>query len=338
MIACNLVCEKSGGEHLAHALSEYGVTHVFMVPTVAVPALAAMSRLGVVGVMTHSEAAAAYMADGYARAAGRPGVCMAQSVGAANLAAGLRDASLMGTPVLAVTGGRAPETVHRHLYQEIDDFQMFAPLVKFNAEVDDAGRVPDLLRQAFRVATTGAPGPVHLRLRGRGGQVLDEPTSSDPGPLAEPAFSAVPPFRPVPGDEELRAALDLLASAERPVIVAGGGARVSGAQAELLELADAARHSRGNVVDRQGAGRRAARARARVPGQHVAAIGEPSDGGCRRRARRRQPPRQPGHRQLSASGAGDTRRAARPRSRGARSQRPKPRGAARRRARRRSAG
>ena len=87
----------TGQEYLAAALHGYGITHVFHVPTVAVPALAAMERRGVVGVTTHGEKAAAYMADGYARARGGPGVCMAQSIGSANLAAGLRDAYMAGT-------------------------------------------------------------------------------------------------------------------------------------------------------------------------------------------------------------------------------------------------
>lgn len=229
----------TGNEYLAEALGAYGVTHVFMVPTVAVPALAALSRLGVEGVMTHSEVSAAYMADGYARVTNRPGVCMAQSVGAANLAAGLRDASLMSTPVVALTGGSDPLTSHRHLYQEIDDFALYGPVTKFNARIDDVRRVPDLLRQAFRAATTGAPGPVHLRLRGRGGDVLSDPlpTADVIGPAAEARFGSVPPFRPVPAEADLREALDVLASAHRPVILAGGGARVSGARSELLELA-----------------------------------------------------------------------------------------------------
>jgi acetolactate synthase-1/2/3 large subunit len=229
----------TGNEHLAQALCSYGVSHVFMVPTVAVPALAAMSRLGVEGVMTHGEKSAAYMADGYARATGRPGVCMAQSVGAANLAAGLRDAWLMSAPVVAITGGRDPMTAHRHLYQEIDDFEMFGRVVKFNAEVDDVRRVPDLLRQAFRAATTGAPGPVHLQLRGRGGESLADrlPDEAPVEPAAETRFASVPPFRPVPDDADVRAALALLAASRRPVIIAGGGARTSGAQAELLLLA-----------------------------------------------------------------------------------------------------
>ena len=73
------------------------------------------------------------MADGYARASGKPGVCMAQVIGALNLAAGLRDAYLAHSPVIAITGGRDPKTKFRKVYQEIDDVPAFEPVTKFNA-------------------------------------------------------------------------------------------------------------------------------------------------------------------------------------------------------------
>ena len=81
---------QSGSEFFAEFMHSYEVSHVFFVPAVLTPALAEMDKRGVVGVMAHGEKAAAYMADGYARASHRPGVCLAQTVGAANLAAGLR--------------------------------------------------------------------------------------------------------------------------------------------------------------------------------------------------------------------------------------------------------
>ena len=177
------------------------------------------------------------MADGYARASGKPGVCMAQVIGALNLAAGLRDAWLAHSPVIAFTGGRDPSTKFRKVYQEIDDVPAFEPVTKFNATVDDVARFPDMVRQAFRVATTGTPGPVHLQFRGNEGQVdLDE---AELEPLVEPQFARVPPFRPAPDEQSVRAALEALQKAERPVIVAGGGVRASGAAAELVALAEA---------------------------------------------------------------------------------------------------
>jgi len=177
------------------------------------------------------------MADGYARASGKPGVCMAQVIGALNLAAGLRDAWLAHSPVIAFTGGRDPSSKFRKVYQEVDDVPAFEPVTKFNATVDDVARFPDMVRQAFRVATTGTPGPVHLQFRGNEGQVdLDE---AELEPLVEEQFARVPPFRPAPDEQSVRAALNALQNAERPVIVAGGGVRASGAAAELVALAEA---------------------------------------------------------------------------------------------------
>ena len=102
-------------------------------------------------VMTHGEKAAAYMADGYARASRKPGVCFAQHVGGSNLAAGLKDAYLACSPVIAITGGPAPLARHRHAYQELEDYTQFEHTTKFNAHVDSVDRIPDLMRQAFRL-------------------------------------------------------------------------------------------------------------------------------------------------------------------------------------------
>ncbi len=228
----------SGAECLADMLQAYEVSHVFMVPAVVRKTFAEMeTRTNIKRLHVHSEATAAYMADGYARASGKPGVCMAQVIGALNLAAGLRDAWLAHSPVIAVTGGRDPKSKFRKVYQEIDDMPAFEPVTKFNATVDDVARFPDMFRQAFRVATSGTPGPVHLQVRGNEGQ-LDQDTA-EIEPLVEPQFARVPPFRPMPDEASIQKALDLLQAAERPVIVAGGGVRASGAKAELITLAEA---------------------------------------------------------------------------------------------------
>ena len=94
----------NGAEWLARALAGTGMTHVFFVESVLRRTLLQLGDLGVKPILAHSEKAAAYMADGYARVAGRPGVCMAQSVGAANLASGLQDPYLGHSPVIALTG------------------------------------------------------------------------------------------------------------------------------------------------------------------------------------------------------------------------------------------
>src|SRR5260221_540168 len=228
----------SGAQVLADMLAGYGVSHVFMVPAVLRRTFAEMERrTQIKRLHCHGEKAAAYMADGYARASGKPGICMAQVVGAMNLAAGLRDAYLAHSPVIAFTGGRDPKTKFRKVYQEIDDVPGFEPVTKMNTTIDDVARIPDMLRQAFRVATSGAPGPVHLQFRGNEGQI--DADEAEMEPLCEPQFARVPPYRPAAEDASVIAALKHLQDAQRLVIVAGGGVRASGASAELVALAQA---------------------------------------------------------------------------------------------------
>lgn len=228
----------TGAEYLARALRGYGVTHIFFVPTVLSRSLAVMDleSMGISRIITHGEKAAVYMADGFARASGRPGITMAQIVGGLNLAAGLRDPFLACSPVIAFTGGYDPLLRYRYDYQEAEDFAAFDTVTKFNAYVDDVRRFPDLIRQAFRSATTGTPGPVHLRFRGKLGQIDEEEADLDV--LTEEQFSRYPPFRPEPEMEHVRKAARLLGEAKKPIIVAGGGVRVSGAKRESVELAE----------------------------------------------------------------------------------------------------
>jgi acetolactate synthase-1/2/3 large subunit len=229
--------KRSGAEVLADMLAGYGVTHVFMVPAVLRRTFAEMERrTKIARIHTHGEKSAAYMADGYARASGKPGICMAQVIGALNLAAGLRDAHLAHSPVIAMTGGRDAKTKFRKVYQEIDDVPAFEPVTKFNATIDDVSRFPDMVRQAFRVATSGTPGPVHLQFRGNEGQLDQDEAEMEA--LVEEMFARVPPFRPEPDGAHASAALTLLQDAERPILVAGGGVRASGAGAELVALAE----------------------------------------------------------------------------------------------------
>ena len=192
-----------------------------------------MEKVGIRRIMTHGEKAAAYMADGYARMAHRPAVCMCQNVGAANLAAGLQDAYLGGSPVVALTGRRNS----RHSYQEIDHVQPFSAVTKYSAMVDTVEQLPILLRQAFRAATSGAPGPVHLDLQGAtGNEIMD--VEGDLDLAVEEPFTHVPPFRGEPETDMIRDAARVLSGALRPVIVAGGGVVSSGAQKEVVELAE----------------------------------------------------------------------------------------------------
>ena len=162
----------SGGRFLAETVYGHGIDHVFFVPYIAPRALMEMEKLGIKRVQAHGEKAADYMADGYARIRRGPGICMAQSVGAVNLSAGLQDAFLASSPVLAITGRQVQKHQHRHAYQEVDHSRPFDAVTKYNVLVDHLDQLPLFLRQAFREATTGTPGPVHLDFAGFLGQEI----------------------------------------------------------------------------------------------------------------------------------------------------------------------
>ncbi|MFH1640268.1 MAG: thiamine pyrophosphate-binding protein, partial [Chloroflexota bacterium] len=221
----------------AEMMKGYGVTHLFLVPSMLNESMIDMENFGIARILTHGEKAAAYMADGYARASHRPSVCLAQSVGAVNMATGLQDAYLGLSPVICITGLRALTQRHRHAYQEIEHTALFDAITKFNVNVEIVEQFPMLLRQAFREATSGAPGPVHLDLQGTGGQIIAA-GEANLEVIVEERFSRVPAFRPEPELEVVQEAAKALASSERPIIMAGGGVVLSQAEKEVVRLAD----------------------------------------------------------------------------------------------------
>jgi acetolactate synthase-1/2/3 large subunit len=227
----------SGARFIAETFKGYGVSHVFFVEAILRRGLVEMETLGITRVLTHSEKAAAYMADGYARACHRPGICMSQSVGGANLASGLQDPYLGLSPVIAITGRKPPIAQHRNAYQEIDHYTMFGPVAKFNVIVETIEQLPYLLRQAFREATSGAPGPVHLDVIGAEGEVTAL-AEADLEVIIENLFTHYPSIRPEPDMAAIREASRVIADSERPVIVAGGGAMASSAAPEIVKLAE----------------------------------------------------------------------------------------------------
>ena len=231
------MASMSGGKFIADTVHGHGLTHVFFMPYIGPLALMEMERLGIKRVQTHGEKAAAYMADAYARVRRAPSLVMAQSVGAANLAAGLQDAYLACAPVIAITGRENLINQQRHAYQEVNHLNPFAAVTKYSAYVSSPAHLPTYLRQAYRSATTGTPGPVHLDFEEVGGSgVIDE--EADLEVVVEEAFGRLPPFRPEADMSSVTEALALLTNAERPIIVAGGGVASSGARDELIELAE----------------------------------------------------------------------------------------------------
>ncbi|MCH2662903.1 thiamine pyrophosphate-binding protein [bacterium] len=227
----------TGSQFIAETFHGYGITHCFFMPVIIPRALMHMEELGIKRIMTHGEKSAAYMADAYARVKRSTGVCMAQSVGAANLAAGLQDAYLACAPVLAITGRQTTVNLNRHAYQEVDHVAPFGAVTKYNVHVSEAAELPYFLRQAFRESVSGTPGPVHLDIEGFVGQVVGE-GEADLEVFVDEPYKQSPPYRPEPDDASVKEAVRLLTEAQRPIIIAGGGVTTSGADQELVTLAE----------------------------------------------------------------------------------------------------
>lgn len=224
---------RIGGHVVADCLRRHGVSHVFGVPGESmVPVLDGLQEGGgVTTIVTRHEEGAAIMAEAYAKASGQVGVCFgARGVGAAHLSIGLHTAQQDSTPLLALIGLVPTEDEHREAFQEMDVPAFVRPVTKWAARVDRADRLPELVARAFHVARSGRPGPVVLALPE---DVLYARTE------AETARPTDPIRGPAPDPVAVGRAVELLANAQRPAILAGGGVVRAGAQALLVQLAEA---------------------------------------------------------------------------------------------------
>jgi len=227
----------TGARLVARMLEAYGVTHVFFMDAVLRRALAEMEDVGITRILGHSEKAVAYMADGYARVSGRPGVCMAQSVGAANLASGMQDPYLGHSPVIAITGRHVAPMQYRNAYQEVAHEPLFSAVTKCSMRMDALEQIPHVLRQAFRAATTGTPRPVHLDIAGFTGDALTS-LSGAFDVAADDAHTRYPALRPHPDPAAVARATAAVGAAARPVIVADRGATIADAGEAVARLAE----------------------------------------------------------------------------------------------------
>ena len=226
----------NGAEWLVRSLKASGTEHFFFVDAVLRRSLLEMERLGVQPVLAHTEKAAVYMADAYGRISGRPGVVAAQAVGTANLAAGLQDAYLGRSPVLALTGHKVQAQQHRNAYQELHHWPLFAPVTKHSALCDTAEDLARQFRQVWSAAVSVPARPVHLDLNGLMGEFVE--TSETAVPPAALGEWRMPLHRPVAAAAEVERAARALLSAGKVCIVAGDGAALSGCGAEVLALAE----------------------------------------------------------------------------------------------------
>jgi acetolactate synthase-1/2/3 large subunit len=225
-----------GYEYIARTLQGYGIDHVFYIEAMLRMSLKYLNEHGIKCVMAHSEAGAGYMADGYARASGHAGVCLAQSIGAANMVGGIGDAWLAGSPVIAITGQKQPVYQYRHAYQEADHRLLFEGVTKFNAQLQESAQLPFLLRQAFRAASSDKPRPVHLDMPNQIGRVAELMEITQPIYIEEDYCHYPAQRNSVPADQAAEAA-EAIDASERPILIVGRGAALSGAGAEIRALA-----------------------------------------------------------------------------------------------------
>jgi acetolactate synthase-1/2/3 large subunit len=227
----------TGAEILWATLAGEGVTTVFGYPGGAIlPIYDALRNFpSIHHVLVRHEQGASHMADGYARASGRPGVCMATSgPGATNLVTGLATAMLDSIPLIAITGQVSSKVLGSDAFQEVDITGITLPVTKHNFLVMRAEDIAPTLREAFQIATSGRPGPVLVDIT----KDAQQATTAFSFAAARPR-----PHRPHPmlkaESSSIRDAVELIQQSKKPVILAGHGIVESGAEAEVLAFAEA---------------------------------------------------------------------------------------------------
>ncbi len=226
--------EKSGAEILWECLVREGVEVVFGYPGGAImPTYDAMLDYPVHHVLTRHEQGAAHMADGYARVSGKVGVAIATSgPGATNLVTGIVTAMMDSSPIVCITGQVPVHLIGGDAFQETDVTGITLPITKHNFLVSSADEVAQVVREAFYIARSGRPGPVLIDFC-KNAQI-EKVEFNYPETLALPGYQ--PPERAP--QEDLARAAELIAEAERPVILAGQGVLMSGAMDELKAFAE----------------------------------------------------------------------------------------------------
>ncbi|MDF3000083.1 MAG: acetolactate synthase large subunit [Bacillota bacterium] len=225
-----------GYEYIANLIKDYGITHYFYQEGVMRYTYKELDKIGIRGILAHSENAAGYMADGYARAAQRASVVFAQNIGAGNLAGGIYDAFMANSPVIAFTGKKEASRQYKNSYQETDHRLLYEGITKFNPEILEPSQTPFIVRQLFKEAVAGKPQPVHVDIPDRMG------TDTEIAEMKEPytydkSYCGYPAHRSAAVKADVDKAAGRIHSAERPVIVCGRGASISGAADAVHKLA-----------------------------------------------------------------------------------------------------
>ncbi|MCS7139274.1 MAG: biosynthetic-type acetolactate synthase large subunit [Candidatus Nezhaarchaeota archaeon] len=225
----------SGAEAIVRSLKREGVRVVFGLPGGAIlPLYDALYDSDIKHVLGRHEQCVAHMADGFARASGRPGVCIATSgPGATNLVTGIATAYMDSSPIIAITGQVARYMIGKDAFQEADIVGIVTPITKYSFQLTSAREIPRVFKTAFTIATTRRPGPV----------LIDVPVDVQREQVEieftdEMDLKGYNPNPPRVDEDKVKKAAKVLAESERPLILAGGGVKWSGAHEELVKLAE----------------------------------------------------------------------------------------------------
>lgn len=232
--------EMSGAEAIVRALEKEKVEVIFgIIGGAIMPVYDVLRDSGIRHILVRHEQCAAHAADGYARALGKPGVCMATSgPGATNLVTGITNAYMDSSPIIAITGQVNRKSINsaymigRDAFQEADIIGITTPITKHNFQPESASQIPMSVKKAFYIATTGRPGPVLID--------LPKDVQLERAEMEFPEKIEIRGYKPVtdPHPIQVKKAAETLLNAEKPVILAGGGVILSNASEELIKIAE----------------------------------------------------------------------------------------------------
>src|SRR5213083_198087 len=229
--------KRTGAQIIWECLVKQGVTDIFGYPGGAIlPTYDAMLNYPIRHILVRHEQGATHMADGYARASGRVGVAVATSgPGATNMVTGIATAMMDSSPIVCITGQVGSRLIGSDAFQETDITGITLPITKHNYLVTSAADVAPAVREAFAVARSGRPGPVLVDIT----KDAQQGSCEVDWDAAEPRLSEARDDA-LPGDGDAGDALELINAAERPLILAGHGVLLSGAEREIVALAEQA--------------------------------------------------------------------------------------------------
>ena len=228
--------EVNASKAILEMLKGYDVSHVFGLPGETTLSLYKEwhDYPEIMHVLARDERSSVFMADGYAKLSYKPGICEGPSVGATHMLPGIAEAYKASIPMIALTSDIPLHLERRNMLTGIDQTALFRGVTKETTTITDPSEIPHAIRRAFRLATTGRPGPVHIRLpMDVLGSEIDDPDLN-----IQPDFARYPGHRPTAQEDKIREAVRLLGQAKRPVIVCGQGVLWSQAWDEVQTLTE----------------------------------------------------------------------------------------------------